>query len=164
MLDNSLDFSGVCTTPVTKSKRDILQGDVFAGFKMNLRVWGWQKQGVAWWDLVNTWWWETSVVWLLACACELLGVGFNADLLLGTSFFVLQMDKPGIPWQHGGTWEGLLVLPVMLWMVWAGPASFCCRWFLQTPLQSASPGGRVNVLAVSMAYLLHTLKMQKNFE
>ncbi|KAK2524614.1 Cpeb1, partial [Columba guinea] len=25
MLDNSLDFSGVCTTPVTKSKRDILQ-------------------------------------------------------------------------------------------------------------------------------------------
>lgn len=29
MLDNSLDFSGVCTTPVTKSKRDILQGDVF---------------------------------------------------------------------------------------------------------------------------------------
>ena len=29
MLDNSLDFSGVCTTPVTKSKRDILPGDVF---------------------------------------------------------------------------------------------------------------------------------------
>ncbi|XP_065497666.1 cytoplasmic polyadenylation element-binding protein 1 isoform X2 [Caloenas nicobarica] len=25
MLDNSLDFSGVCTTPVTRSKRDILQ-------------------------------------------------------------------------------------------------------------------------------------------
>lgn len=31
------------------------------------------------------------------------------------------MDKPGIPWQHGGTWEGLLVLPVMLWIMWAGP-------------------------------------------
>lgn len=29
MLDNSLDFSGVCTTPVTKSKRDVLPGDVF---------------------------------------------------------------------------------------------------------------------------------------
>lgn len=29
MLDNALDFSGVCTTPVTKSKRDILPGDVF---------------------------------------------------------------------------------------------------------------------------------------
>lgn len=28
MLDNSLDFSGVCTTPVAKSKRDILPGDV----------------------------------------------------------------------------------------------------------------------------------------
>lgn len=27
MLDNSLDFSGVCTTPVTKSKCDILPGD-----------------------------------------------------------------------------------------------------------------------------------------
>lgn len=28
MLDNSLDFSGVCTTPITKSKREALPGDV----------------------------------------------------------------------------------------------------------------------------------------
>lgn len=27
MLDNSLDFSGVCTTPVTKSKGDTLPGN-----------------------------------------------------------------------------------------------------------------------------------------
>ncbi|KYO25306.1 cytoplasmic polyadenylation element-binding protein 1 isoform B [Alligator mississippiensis] len=30
MLDNSLDFSGVCTTPITKGKRDLLSGDFFA--------------------------------------------------------------------------------------------------------------------------------------
>lgn len=68
MLDNSLDFSGVCTTPVTKSKRDILPGECLAGFEVSLKVQGWWKGGVAWWDLANMWYF--LVVWLLARACE----------------------------------------------------------------------------------------------
>lgn len=32
-----------------------------------------------------------------------------------------EMDNPSIPCQCGGAWEGLLTLPVMLWIiVWAG--------------------------------------------
>lgn len=42
MLDNSLDFSGVCTTPVTKSKCDTLPGD--GG--------GLLEWGGTWWGLV----------------------------------------------------------------------------------------------------------------
>jgi len=46
ILDNSLDFSGVCTTPVTKSKRDILPGDVFGWDQGKLEDLGLAEGGI----------------------------------------------------------------------------------------------------------------------
>lgn len=46
----------------------------------------------------------------------MLGVGVNAVLVGGGGglISVPEMDNPSVPWQCGGAWEGLLMLPVTL--------------------------------------------------